>query len=311
MARILDGIIGHQELIKNLLQKNEIGRFPSSLMLVGPQGVGRKLTAMGLAQALMCERKPSACGECGSCLRIAKGQSEGLLTIESEKNQIKIEQTRKIAEFLHLRILGKARVIIIDDAHLMNPQAANALLKNLEEPTPSTYFMLIAPSRRHVLTTIASRCQIASFGALSVEELRRKHNVADWLLKASRGSFAALQDLQSSEEEELREHAAQLLGQWLNEPQSFLVGEWRTVIKDRTLAQTMTKYIAIYLRDAILHQQGGEILSPDKKSLIHDLAKIPQETLMDMAWSCIRMEQGLRSNRDSTMVFEEFWLKAL
>ena len=87
--------------------------------------------------------KIKACGICGSCLRIAQGQSESMLEIRPDGQFIKVSQASEIINYLSLQQWGRARAVIIDDVQRMNMQAANSLLKTLEEPPERTYFFLL------------------------------------------------------------------------------------------------------------------------------------------------------------------------
>ena len=172
-GRILDRLVGHGETIDALLRAGERGRFPSALVFSGPNGVGKKMAALGLAQALVCERDRRACGACGPCLRVAHGQSEGLLLVEPTGVAIRVEQSRDVLQFLSLQKLGRARAVVIDRAHLLTAQAANALLKILEEPPPSVTFFLVTHQAPALLATIRSRCQTIRFASLASADLRR------------------------------------------------------------------------------------------------------------------------------------------
>src|SRR4051812_15628421 len=155
---IFEKINGHDQQIRALTEAVTKNRLPQSLLFVGPSGIGKKLVALGLAQVLVCERrKPSetkACGECGPCVRVARQSSEDLLFIEPQGASIKIEQAHEILRFISLRRLGRARVIIINEAQLLGPQAGNALLKSLEEPPGETFFILVTQNSGAILTTI-------------------------------------------------------------------------------------------------------------------------------------------------------------
>jgi DNA polymerase-3 subunit delta' len=329
MARLLNQIVGHQEILEQLLGAQAKGRLPSTFLFVGPEGVGRKKTALALAQSLVCTAveksdEPGACGQCGPCLRMAKMQSEALLLIAPEKNQIKIDQAHQVVEFLQLQSISKARVVIIDSAEAMNPQAANSLLKILEEPPADCYFFMIAPSPQHVLPTLRSRAQVVRFAPVPIVEMQKairlKNGTApDWALRASQGSFSRLSHLQNTDELESRDSAALFLQLWVEGPSSYLKPEWRELIRERSSAIAMTRHLNLFLRDAVVAHELGEksdlspkkdsaILNPDKWNLISKLANIERSRLHDFAEKALRLEGALLANRDVQLVFEEFWL---
>src|SRR5688572_5901691 len=98
--RILDRVRGHAGVVSRLENAVATRKLASTMLFVGPSGVGRKQVALGLLQALACETSERGCGVCGPCRRIAGLQSESLLLIEPQKNSIKVEQAREVLDFL-------------------------------------------------------------------------------------------------------------------------------------------------------------------------------------------------------------------
>lgn len=177
-----------KDLLKRMLEAN---RVPGALLLSGPEGIGKKRFAVELAKALNC-RTPDgveACDRCPACLRIAKfnyPQSDksddweqiirtdhadvGLVV--APKRVLKVEQMRAIEREANYRPFeGKARVFLIDDAEKLNDSSANALLKILEEPPPTSHIVLITARPAILLSTIRSRCQVVRFSPLTPTEI--------------------------------------------------------------------------------------------------------------------------------------------
>jgi DNA polymerase-3 subunit delta' len=159
------------------------------MLFAGPSGVGKRDLADALAARLLCEspRQPyePACGTCPACLMMASGQhpdfrllqpdaaaegeDEGEAGGEGEKKkaskQIRIQQVREVGDFFHIGgHRSGARVCLIDPAEAMNPITANALLKILEEPSASFYFIMISHRWRRLLPTLLSRSRRIMFG---------------------------------------------------------------------------------------------------------------------------------------------------
>lgn len=311
MARLLDFVLGHENIIERILNAAHTDKLANTFLFVGPAGVGKKTTALALVQALMCEMRKDGCGECGSCLRIAKSQHEGLLVISPEGNQIKIEQSRHLLDFLSLRSLSKIRAIIIDSIDLMNPQSANALLKILEEPPENTYFFLIAPSSNHVLSTIRSRSQIIRFSPVPTDLMKKRSPAADWVLRASQGSFEKLSHLSDSDELAMREKAVQFIEMWLAQPKGYLLPEFRDLVRGRDGALRLAQHLTYLFRDAAFWNVGerSSIFNPDKKNLFESLCKLTPEKLNFLSKQSLGLENALMANRDSQLVFEEFWIQ--
>jgi len=144
------------------------GRCPHALLISGQPGLGKRQFAEAFSALLLCDqpRHGLACGECRGCqLRLA-GSHPDILYIAPEKPQgpLKVEQIRQLGEFVG-RTSGRegARVVWLAPAEAMNVNAANALLKNLEEPSGSVIFLLITDSPSGLLPTIRSRCQTVAF----------------------------------------------------------------------------------------------------------------------------------------------------
>src|SRR3989442_14216114 len=143
-----DSFIGNRKIIERLRSKLREDRFPHGLIFSGPEGVGKHTCALMIAKSLNCLKAPSGefCDQCSSCRKIEAGTHPDVMTIsvEDEATQIKIAQIRQILGMLDLQPLeGRNKVFIIDPADSLNDEAANALLKGLEEPPENTFFLLI------------------------------------------------------------------------------------------------------------------------------------------------------------------------
>lgn len=147
------------------------GRIPSALMFLGPHHVGKRTTALALAQALNCAAAPGeGCGSCPPCRQIAEGSHPDVEVIQPDGRFIRIDQVRGVSERLGLIPFGTGRrVIILAQAERMNPPAANAFLKTLEEPPADTLIVLCAESAAQLPETVASRCLPVRFGLLPRE----------------------------------------------------------------------------------------------------------------------------------------------
>ncbi|RLB70852.1 MAG: DNA polymerase III subunit delta' [Deltaproteobacteria bacterium] len=163
-------VIGQQQAVNQLASMAGSGKVPAALLLAGMEGVGKCFTAYQLAQVVNCRQSAAAdaCGTCPDCRQIARRVHPDVLLVEAEKNQIKIDQVREIHHYLGFAPLsGRFKVVIINDAHLLNGAAANALLKTLEEPPAQTIFLLVTHRQQLLLPTILSRCITVMFKPLS------------------------------------------------------------------------------------------------------------------------------------------------
>lgn len=155
-----------QDRAKSLLQHAlRSGKIAHAYLFAGPAGSGRHDMAEAFAQALFCERGgDEACGECLNCRKISHGNHPDLHVIEPDGASVKIEQIRDLQKELSYRSAGSGyKVYIIESAESMTVQAANSLLKFLEEPPSPVVAILIAPGAGSVLPTILSRTQLVPF----------------------------------------------------------------------------------------------------------------------------------------------------
>lgn len=180
-------LIGNERIKKLLRRAVAEGRIGQSLLMTGPCGVGKFQFAIALAQALNCEqvKDGGACGSCVPCLKIERGEHADVRAIlreskdpsfkkEPKSQFIKVDQIRSMCEQAQFRPYeGRFRVFIIDDAEWLRLEAANSLLKTLEEP-PSTSLVILITSKPFVLLeTVRSRCQMLGFAPLDASEIER------------------------------------------------------------------------------------------------------------------------------------------
>lgn len=156
-------IIGHTEVRARLRAMK--GRIPPSLLFSGPEGIGRKLVAFEFARDVTGETRSLD-------LTQSMSQTESLFFVSPDGASIKIEQIREALHFQSLARDGKPLFLIFDQAHLIGPQAANALLKSVEEPPPGVHFIFITPTPALMLQTIRSRSQVIRFAPLLDDEVR-------------------------------------------------------------------------------------------------------------------------------------------
>ncbi len=161
--------------------------LPHALLLSGRRGIGKHYFAEQLAELLLCsENQAEPCGRCKGCRLIAAGTHPDLKQIEppEDKQIIGVDQIRELTDYLSLTALcGGYRVVLIDPADRMNANAANSLLKTLEEPPVNTSLLLISDRPSALPATIRSRCQVISFERaardLSLEWLRNQQPELD------------------------------------------------------------------------------------------------------------------------------------
>ncbi len=163
-----------QKQAKELLSRSIVAdRLAHAYLFHGPGGVGKQLFAKKLAAAINCTASDGiqSCGHCGSCRRMKAGTHPDFLLISPEKGAIKIARVRElIKELSFAPYEAGTRVVLVEDVHTMRQEAANSLLKTLEEPPENNILILTADSSGNILQTIRSRCQSVPFYPLTIEE---------------------------------------------------------------------------------------------------------------------------------------------
>ena len=221
-------IAGHSRLLSLLARVIARDSMPPAVLMAGPAGVGKRLTAIAIAQAVDClqplsssEFERDACGECASCRRIARGVHPDVIVVEpGETGAIKIEQLRDVIDRSQYRPFeGRRRVVIINEADAAGADAQSALLKTLEEPPSASLFILISSIPDALLPTVLSRCPRLRFGPLTAAEvarvLKQDHGYSESDARAAAadadGSIGHALESQSDDLTEARDAAQRLL----------------------------------------------------------------------------------------------------
>ncbi len=307
MASLISKIVGHRSVWDRLLRAQSSGHLHHSLIFSGPNSVGKKRIALAFAQSLLCDKNEvGACGSCGSCLRVEREQHEGLLIFHDETAPIKMDQSREILQFLSLRGISKARVILIDEAQDMSPQAGNALLKIVEEPPENTYFIFICSSQASLLSTLRSRSQAFSFSPLSTTELQQILEVPLWVAEASGGSLSRAEQLSQPESSEFRLQSLKPLEDLAFGRSSEALDALRSMASSKDQALWALRYWQQILRDARLSQAGADqdLIHRDQIQLVHKLAELSEKDLHSLFDLSFQLERDLLSNVDRNLVFE-------
>jgi len=185
-------IIGQSLALTYLTQGLKLQHLSPSLLFLGKEGIGKKTTALELSKSLLCkEPKSNAeigllphCDQCDACLKITRLNHPDFLLVnpsyqaslsngKSESQEsIKIEAVRSLIKFLYYRPTESLKkVVVIDEAQALSAEAAQALLKSVEEPPPYAQLIIIAPDRHALPSTLVSRCAILSFQPLSLKDI--------------------------------------------------------------------------------------------------------------------------------------------
>lgn len=168
--RTFDDLVGQvsvQVILREMVKRD---RVPCALLFDGVRGSGKTTSARILAASLNCDAEKVPCGTCPSCKSIFDGSSLDVQEIDAASNGL-VSDIRSLVEQVLYSTGGKCRVLLLDECHSMSREAMNALLKTLEEPPPSTVFVLLTTEPSKILDTIVSRCMKFTFRRIGVGDI--------------------------------------------------------------------------------------------------------------------------------------------
>jgi DNA polymerase-3 subunit delta' len=335
---VLNSIIDQQRPVRILKTLLRTGNIPHALLFTGIEGVGKQSAAEAFAMACNCrslaERRSSGaplpanevepCGHCRSCRKIQSGTHPDILYLKPTGVAIRIAQVRELADTLTLKPYeAQTRVVIIKDAHSLNPHAGNALLKLLEEPPDRTIFILTAPQTADIMPTILSRCQILHFYPVSkarISEMLQNEGLdadaAAMLAAMAQGSPRRAGALQAKDYQRRRdwyvrasglEHPERLAPIPCGPLQAF--AEALSSNKDRALEALES--LMIWLRDLIVIRHTPEhIVNVDRaESLQAAAAQTQVEWLLQRVEIIQSARRALESNANLRLTLEVMMLR--
>jgi DNA polymerase III subunit delta' len=321
-------VVGHGRLVSLLSRAIRRQSLTPSLILSGPDGVGKRLTAISIAQELNCLKmaEGGACGTCAVCSRIARGAHPDVMTIEpGDSGSIKIEQVRAAIERAVFRPFeGRKRVTIVEQADALVAAAQNALLKTLEEPLPASVFVLVTSRPDTLLPTVRSRCAHLRFGRLQVAEVAavlersQGYSRADALTAAaaSDGSVRRALDLEADAFADARSDAESLLQAAGRDPRARLE-QAKALLKgggapseERAHLSMRLDAMGSLLRDAGLLASGADprlIANLDRREALDVVARALRSDKISQAFFAVMRAQDALDQNVSPKVVAD-WL---
>ncbi len=169
-----DSVVGQKALTSTLRNAIASGRLAHSYLFCGSRGVGKTSCARIFAKTINCLNPTpngEACNECDSCRAFNAGNSMNIIELDAASNN-GVDSIRELVDQVQVPpSMGKYRVFIVDEVHMLSSAAFNAFLKTLEEPPSYVIFILATTEKHKIIPTILSRCQIYDFNRITVRDI--------------------------------------------------------------------------------------------------------------------------------------------
>src|SRR5210317_241190 len=316
-----DQILGHERQKEILNRALASGRLAHAYLFAGPDGIGKRLMAMALARAIVCEEQ-RGCGNCLACRKIDHQNHPDLHILEPDGKAIKIEQIRAFQRELNLKPLEAPRKIcMIEQADTMTVGAANALLKTLEEPRGDTLLVLLSAQPNRLLQTIRSRCQTLPFNrhpnsriqAELEKQLSIESTESHILAALSEGSFKKAfgkdRDLYLEQRRVLLKTLTGLSSGSILPTLDFA----DQLATDKTILPDILEIFQAFYRDVLMTLQGRgdeELVNLDLREKIHKVsAREDVSTILAKLEALIEVRRQLDHNVNRQLAMEVLLLK--
>jgi len=321
-----DAIIGHKQPKHFLQSALRSERLAHALLFHGDEHIGKRLMALVLTQAVNCDADPpldppDACGVCRSCRQIESGAHPDVTILTATGDKGETDHTREIeSRFIYRPLIGRVKVVILDNADVLRREAANALLKTIEEPPRDSLIILVSSQPEALLPTIRSRCQELRFAPLALDvveaAVRQRRGLSEpdarFLAVMSGGRLGLALE---AEPEALRaERAAflRLMSRESIESVGGLLSVCEAVGKSDQ-AKAALEWLTIWFRDLLLVKAGGDrarLVNADSLTQLNDLsARLTLETILTLAAYVATMHRGLERNLNKQMMLEGLLLR--
>lgn len=322
-----NSIIGHRIAIESLKRAVENGNESHFYIFEGDDGLGKRTIAKVFAKTLLCKEKNNEpCQICSSCRKFDSGNHPDFMEIFPEKGLIKkgvIDQV--IRSMAMAPFESEKKVIVIDQAHMMNKEAQNAFLKTLEEPPGYMHIIFITSSAKNLLQTIRSRGQNVKFYPISKEDIVKfllerdvDMEMANFLSEFTKGSIGkAIRISESEDFFNTREWVLELIDSLVKGEKWKVFATMDRFTENKDNIQEILEIFLFWFRDLILYktfQDSDLIINRDKKILLREQSFLDFEKINDIIEKIVKTMEDVQTNVNfqlsiETMLFriqEEF-----
>lgn len=310
------------KIIKNSIKKNRVSH---AYLIQGERGTGKEELAVLLAKSLFCENRQDAepCQTCSSCKRIESGNFPDLHWIRPDGQSIRIYQIEELQkEFVYSGLESSQKVYVIVGSDTLTLNAANRLLKFLEEPSRKTTAIMLTENGQSIIPTIRSRCQVIDLQPLN-PSLFQKRLIELGMTETNASLLSALTNSMDdafllAEDEwfmTARKIALQLVDVYLTrpaDPYSFVHHKWIPHFKNREQHERGLDLVLLLFKDLLYHQIGNHdaivVYAQGDERLENSLHYFSQKQLLSILNYILEAKRKLKQNVNPTLVIEQLTL---
>ena len=314
-------VIGHKEILERLKNALRSDRIANSYIFSGPTGVGKEFVAINFAKALNClSNGEDSCDQCISCRKIDDSNHPDVVVIRPEGTRLKISQVRSLQRQGSYKAMeGSRKVYIITEAEKMTAEAANSLLKTLEEPPGIMVLILLTSVYSALLPTIRSRCQSLKFTLVPLDLLRSElvtrfgipESKAKWVALRSQGRVGRALKLAKEEGEDVDDEISASLLDLSQKGRASLLDIFK---KAESLGKVQDPFdiLLSWYRDLLLVKQGCSkalLIHSDKADELEKVARSCSDVQIEkLIRATLRTRSLIQRNINSNLALEALML---
>ncbi|WP_422484843.1 DNA polymerase III subunit delta' [Gudongella sp. DL1XJH-153] len=289
-------IVGHDIVVQSLKRAVKNKNINHFYLFEGEEGLGKRTLGRTFAKTLLCEEKnEEPCNHCSSCRKFDHANHPDYLEVDPEKGIIRKGQVEEIIRRMSMSpFQGDRKVFLIDQAHLMNKEAQNAMLKSLEEPPSYIHMILVTSSSKNLLPTIISRGQKIRFHQiplhLVMDYLVKKEGIdqkeAKFLGEFSKGSLGRTIELCHSEDFfELRDWILELVDSIIRGESWKIFSAVERFTQEKDRAQELLEIMMLWFRDLLVYKATEDmelVINRDKEKLLSEQTFLDFDRINDI-----------------------------
>lgn len=315
----LTNFIGNEKVIDRLSKLLESGRFPHALIIEGEEGIGKKTLARDLACALVCRGENKPCGECSQCKKAMSGVHPDISEYipSGTANSFHVDTVRNIINDAYVQPNeADYKVYILANAHCMNQNAQNALLKILEEPPKYVVFILTANSKSALLSTVLSRSVCVALEGVDNERAANyivshcenvDYNTAKKTAETFNGNIGkAIASLQDSKASELVDVCNKICKALASSNEYEMLTLCSAFQKDRQGVVFACDLLKNIFRDALFAGDSSEHISGQEESAALLKSNLSRQSLAKLISTCDELKSMALSNANNALLITKF-----